>query len=116
MEIITNEIFRALGYLFVAFIVWNAYNMACNKAKGGNFKIVLLKGFLWCGGIALFASMTLGNVMCEQSIYPNGGCEQYSDGGYIPTTEQRTAKFAYLMTLLFVPVVFGAIKGKDERK
>ena len=114
MEIIFNEIFRALGYLLVAGAALVAYSMARDNAKGGKFKIILWKGFLWCGGIALFASITMGNPTCEYQSDPTGGCEQWADDGYEPTTEQRVANFAYFMTLLYIPVIFGVFKGKGE--
>lgn len=36
---------------------------------------------------------------------------KYADDGFEPTTEQRVANFAYFMTLLYIPVVFGAFSG-----
>jgi len=116
MELIFDEIFRALGYLFIAGIVYFAWKTASDNAEGGKYKTVLWKGFLWCAGIALFASMTLGNPTCEEQSDPlYGGCEYYADDGYKPTTEQRTANFAYYMTLLYIPVVIGALK-KDKKR
>lgn len=115
MEAISHEIFRALGYLLIAGIASYAWKLAYDNAKGGKGRKVLWKGILWCGGIALFASFTLGNPSCEvQSDPVYGGCEQYADNGYEPTTEQRLASFAYFMTLLYIPVIFGAIKGNKE--
>ncbi len=74
--------------------------------------MVLWKGFLLCGGLALFASLVLGNPTCEQLSDPvYGGCEQYSNDGYKPTTEERAAHFAYFLTLLYLPVIFGAVNG-----
>ncbi|MDP3962936.1 MAG: hypothetical protein Q8Q39_00365, partial [bacterium] len=49
MEIIFNEIFRALGYLLIAGAALVAYNIARDNVKDGKFKMILLKGFLWCG-------------------------------------------------------------------
>ena len=113
MEVIFDEIFRALGNLLIAGIVYLAWKTANDNAEGGKYKTVLWKGFLWCAGIALFASITLGNPTCETQSDPLfGGCEQYADDGYEPTTEQRWASFAYLMTLLYVPVVMGAFKKR----
>ncbi|PKL72685.1 hypothetical protein CVV26_00245 [Candidatus Kuenenbacteria bacterium HGW-Kuenenbacteria-1] len=113
METIFDEIFKALGYLFIAGIVYFAWKTANDNATGGKYKTVLWKGFLWCAGIALFASITLGNPTCEERSDPvYGGCEQYADDGYEPTTEQRAAKFAYFMTLLYIPVVIGALKKR----
>ncbi|BCX16101.1 MAG: hypothetical protein KatS3mg098_330 [Candidatus Parcubacteria bacterium] len=112
MELIFHEIFRALGYLLIAGVVLFAWKTARDNSKDGKLKEVLWKGLLWCAGIALFASFTLGNPSCiEQSDPVYGGCEQYADDGFEPTTEQRVANFAYFMTLLYIPVVFGAFSG-----
>ncbi len=116
MEIIFDEIFRALGYLFIAGIVYFTWKTASTNAEGAKYKTVLWKGFLWCGGIAIFTSMTLGNPTCEEQSDPMyGGCEYYANDGYQPTTEQRAANFAYYMTLLYIPVVVGAL-GKRKNK
>jgi len=116
MEAIFNEIFGALGYLLIAGVVLFAWKTARTNAKDGKLNMVLWKGFLWCGGIALFVSVTLGNPTCEEYSDPvYGGCEQYADDGYEPTTEQRVAKFSYFMTLLYIPVVFGAFNGNKEK-
>ena len=113
METIFDEIFKALGYLFIASIVYFAWKTANDNAEGDKYKTVLWKGFLWCAGIALFASITLGNPTCEERSDPvYGGCEQYADDGYKPPTEQRVAKFAHFMTLLYIPVVIGALKKR----
>ncbi len=115
MEAIFNEIFRALGYLLIAGVVSFAWKTAHDNAKGGKLKTVLWKGFLWCAGIALFASITLGNPTCEERSDPvYGGCEQYADNGYEPTAEQRVARFAYFMTLLYLPVIIGVFNGNEE--
>lgn len=115
MEIIFSEILRALGYLFIAGVALFAYNIARSNTESGHLKMVLFKGFLYCAGIALFASMTLGDASCEfQSDPIYGGCDQYADDAYEPTAEQRIANFAYFMTLLYLPVIFGAFKGKDD--
>ena len=117
METISTEIFKALGYLFIAFIVYVAWLMARKNAGSGNFKMVLWKGFLWCAGIALFASFSVGDPTCIDSEQDLRGstCYEYADDGYQPTTEQRAAQFAYWFTLLYLPVIFGAYKGKDEQ-
>ncbi len=115
MEIITDEIFRALGYLLIAGVALIGWSIARDKAKGGKLKTVLWKGFLWCGGIALFASIMLGNPTCEGVSDPvYGGCESYNDDAFEPTTEQRIGRFSYFLILLYIPVVFGAFKGAKE--
>jgi len=112
MELIFHEIFRALSYLFIAGVVLFAWKTARDNSRGGKIKEVLWKGFLWCAGIALFASFTLGNPTCVEWSDPvYGGCEQYADDGFEPTANQRAARFAYFMTLLYIPVIFGAFNG-----
>lgn len=113
MELISDEFFRALGHLLIAGIVYLAWGMASNNAKDGKYKTVLWKGFLWCAGIALLASITLGDPSCEEWDDPiRGGCVYYADDGYEPTVEQRGAIFVYLMTLLYIPVIIAAQQGK----
>lgn len=115
MDAIINEIFRALGYLFIAGVVWFAWKQADENARGGHLKEVLWKGLLWCGGIALVASIMLGNPTCEVDGDPvYGGCEQYADDGYEPTTEQRAARFTYILALLYIPVAIGAFTGDKK--
>ena len=112
---ITNEIIKALGYLFIAGVVSFAYNIARENSKGGKLMKALWEGILCCGGLALIVSMTLGRPTCvEQSDPMSGSCAEYADNGYEPTTEQRAASFAYFMTLLYMPVILGAFRGKDE--
>ena len=112
MGLIWNEIFRAGKYLLIACIVAYAWKLARDNAKDGKLVNVLWKGLLWCAGIALFTSLTLGNPTCvAQSDPVYGGCDQYAEDGYEASTKQRAANFAYFMTLLYVPVVFGAFSG-----
>jgi hypothetical protein len=117
MDIISDEIFRAVGYLIIAGVVYFAGKTASDNSKDGKYKTVLWRGFLLCAGIALFASITLGNPSCESydddSLY-GSSCEYYADDGYEPTTEQRVGSFAYFMTLLYIPVVIGALSNKDK--
>lgn len=113
---IFDEIFRALFYLLISGIVWFAWKQGHDNAKGGRLRSVLWKGSLWCGGIALFASLTLGNPTCEMVEDPvYGGCAQYADNAYEPTTEQRIANFAYFITLLYLPVAIGAFNGNKKQ-
>jgi hypothetical protein len=115
MEIISDEIFRAIGYLIIAAFVFYAWKLGYDNAEGGKYKDVLWKGFLWCCAIAFFASISLGSATCEQVSDPvYGGCDVYADDAFEPTTEQRTAQFAYYLTLLYVPVVVGAIMRKNQ--
>lgn len=113
MDVIYDEIFRALGYLFIAGIVYSAGKVASDYSKNGKYKSVLWKGFLTCAGIALFASMILTEPYCEMyedPFYGSGGCEYYAD----PTAEQISGNFAYLMTLLYIPVAIGALGNRGK--
>jgi len=113
VEIMFDGIFRALGYLLIAGVVYYVWKIASEQAGGGKYIAVLWKGFLFCVGIALFASLTLGDPSCEiQSDPLYGDCEQYADNGFDVTTEQRMANFSYFMTLLYIPVVIGALKKR----
>jgi hypothetical protein len=118
MGIIFDEIYKALGYLLIAGVVMFAWKTARDNAGGGKLKAALWKGFLWCAGVAVFASLTLGNPTCVGSEQDTRGttCYEYADDGYEPTTEQRAAKFAYFMTLLYLPVVIGAARGAGYLK
>jgi hypothetical protein len=114
LDSILNEVFKALGYLFVAWIVMYTYKTARKNSVDGKYVSVLWKGFLWCAGIAFFMSMMLGNPTCidtEYSMY-GSGCNEYADDGFEPSTEQRTSTFAYYLTLLYLPVAIGAFKEK----
>jgi hypothetical protein len=59
----------------------------------------------------------MGNPTCEEGRDPlYGGCERYTDDGYEPTMEQRTANFAYYVTLLYIPVIIGAFNKQDKNQ
>ncbi len=114
MEEIFNSVLKALGYLFIAVIIHFCWSTAKDNAKNGAYKSVLWKGFLWCAGIALFASVNMGSPSCENYSDPvYGGCEEYADDGFDPTTDERAANFAYILTLLYLPVIIGAFQEKD---
>lgn len=113
---IFDEVFRALFYLLISGIVCFAWKQSYDSAKRNQLKSVLWKGFLWCGGIALFASLTLGNPTCEIVEDPvRGGCAQYADNAFEPTAKKRIANFAYFMTLLYLPVAIGAFNGSKKQ-
>lgn len=117
LDAIFDEFFKALGYLMIAGVVSFAWIQARDNAKSLELKKVLWNGLLWCGGIALFASIMLGSPSCEVQGDPvYGGCEQYADDGYEPTTEERASRFAYFMTLLYIPVVIGAFNGNKHKE
>ena len=109
---IFDEISRAFGYLMIAGIIIVAHNIARDNTKNGELKINLWKGFLWCGVLALFASITLGSSTCED-IY---NCEEYTGNSYEPTNEQRIANFAYFITLLYIPTIIGTFTGNKKNK
>lgn len=65
--------------------------------------------------MAFFAGSAMGSPTCEEQSDPvYGGCSQYADDGYEATTEQKVAQFGYYLTLLYIPVILGAIKGRKE--
>ncbi len=112
MGLIFDEIFRALGYLFIAAVIFGCWKIANDSARDGNYKKTLWKSTLWCVGLALFAAIIMGNATCQtQSDDPlYGNCEQYADNGYEPNITQRASRFAYIMTLLYVPAVIGSLR------
>lgn len=116
MDLIFDEVFRALTYLLIAGVVYMAYKLAHEKAMSDGKGRALWSGLLWCAGIALFASFTLGNPTCidsDQDMYGTH-CYQYDNDGFQPSTEQRVASFSYFFVLLYVPVVIGAHKGASS--
>jgi hypothetical protein len=115
MDLIYENIWKALGYLFVSGLVYFAWDEAYKLGKSKGWKKALLKGLGLCFGIAIFAALILGNPSCEETSDPvYGGCESYADDGYEASYEQRLAQFAYYMVLFYVPVVLGAYKAKKE--
>ncbi len=115
MDLIYENIWKALGYLFISGLVYFAWNEAYKLAKERGWKHAMLKGLGFCLFIAVIAALLLGNPSCEETSDPvYGGCEQYADDGYEATTQQRLAQFAYFMVLFYVPVVLGAYKSKKE--
>lgn len=118
MELLQNEILKALGYLVIAGLAYMAWNTAREETIKSSYNEILVKGFCWCFGIALFASFTLGQPTCTDYEQDNrtSACYDYADDGFTPTTEQRVAKFAYHMTLFYIPVIMGVFKGKKEKE
>lgn len=110
---ILNEILNAFGYVVIAGILGIAYSLAKNSSN--NRKGTLLKGLLWCAGIAFVLSLYLGDPTCIDQEYDTRGtiCNEYADDGFTPTLEQRISKFAYYLTLLYPPVVLAAF-GKPK--
>jgi hypothetical protein len=116
--VITNKIFEALGYLFVAGIAYGIYNFTREETASSYdknpLKPILLKGLLWCGGLALISSIVMGNPTCEEIDYPSQTCIKESDDKWEPSTDQRISNFTFFFTLLYVPVVIGAVDGKKQ--
>lgn len=100
MPVIFLNIFRALGVLLIIIVVSGVYdaimNAACDSSKGGKLFSTLWKGFVYCGLIAVSLAI-------------------YAQGDYEITDEERLGKFAFYMTLFYIPVVLGAYKGKDNK-
>lgn len=115
MAIVESEIFRALGHLLIAYMIYIAWKLSYEATAKIGFKKVLLKGLLWCAGIAVFATITLGTHTENYDDDPfYGRGETVQD--YKPTNEQRFANFAYYITILYLPVIVGAIKGRKNSK
>jgi hypothetical protein len=110
MDVIFSEIFRAVGYLFIAGGVITAWKLSRDYARKHNLKAALWKGFLCCVGIAFFSAITLGDPTCVGGDPLYGGCDSY-EGGYDPTQMEQYGSFAYMFTLLYVPAVIGALNG-----
>jgi hypothetical protein len=118
VEAISSEFFSALGYLLTAGLVRFAWKTAEDATVQSGWKIVLWHGFLWCGGIALASAVYLGSPSCESyDQAPTGSsCESYADDGFEPTAEDRVGRFAFLMTLFYIPVCLAAIQSRHKYK
>ena len=116
MEIISEQFFKAIAYLLISGAIYLVYSIARDSAKSGKFKKTLWQGLLACAGIALFASISLGDPTClEQADPMYGGCSEYADDSFEPTTTQKVAHFVFYFPVLYIPVVRGAYLGKDEK-
>src|SRR3990167_21292 len=107
MELIIDEILRAIAYLFYAGIFSWILNSARDQAKTSGLKTVLFKGLLWCSVIALFASSSLGSHTenCDDDPY-RGSCDRVQD--YTPTNTEYVANFLFFFTLFYTQVIIGA--------
>ncbi len=115
MDLVYEKIWEALGYLFIFVFVHYAWKETIKLGAKSGWKAALSKGLGFCFVVAIVGALLLGNASCEETSDPvYGGCEQYADDGYEPTTEQRLARFAYLMILFGVPVAVGAYQSRDE--
>ena len=113
MGLVYSEIGRALEYLFVAFIAYVVYDTSL-KASDSNRR-VLLKGLLICAGIACLGTLALGSASCieYQDDVRGGICYEYADDGYEPTNEEFFANFAFLLTVLYGPVILAIMKRRN---
>jgi len=57
----------------------------------------------------------LGNPTCiDQSREVDWiECNKFANDGYKPTAEQRVANFVFYFTLLYMPVMIGALKKRQ---
>lgn len=109
----TDQIFQVVRDLVIAGIVAGAY-ITAKRADTGCWETVW-RGFLYCGGIALFAALVMGQPSCEDAgdrLF--GGCEAFADDGYEATPKQRAARFLYYFVLLYIPVLIAA--GSEQKK
>jgi hypothetical protein len=109
----SDAILRAVHALFVAGIVVFAYRTARN-ARMPTWSVVW-RGFLWCAAIALFAAISMGQATCIEQDDPfHGGCSEYADDSFNPTTDERVGRFIYFLIVLYVPVMIGAAGERKE--
>ncbi len=114
-DAIFREVLKAITYLFIAYVAFLAWHLARGAAvRSSRFK-VLLQGFLWCLAISLFASINLGSHTESEDDDPlYGRTERVQD--YEPTFQQQVGNFCYFMTLLYIPVVLGALASKKDKR
>lgn len=123
---ISSEIFRALGYLLIAFVAFIAYFLGkkgvgytystmygdtetrYNEAETKRSVLVrLAKGLgsvIVIGFLASYVFMGTSSD-CSEADPIRGGCETSQE--YVPTSEERAAKFSYWITLLGIPFAAG---------
>jgi hypothetical protein len=116
MDLIMGEFLKALGYLFIAAVIFWIWSMSREAAIESGYREALFKGFLWCAGIAFFAMLSMGGPTCIDSETDSRGtiCNEYADDGYEPTDTQRVSSFVYYFTLFYIPAAVGAFKAKKE--
>ena len=87
----------------------------------GRLSAYLLVGFLVAVGIAGYFAIDMGSATCiDRDTEPRGGCYEYADDGFEPTTTQRWEKFwstlpvTAIITCLIAALVHS--KTHDKKK
>lgn len=113
-EIVADQLWDAARTLILSAIIYFAYKTAKEAGENNGRWIALRNGTLWCIGIAFFAAATMGSPSCEQTDDPiRGGCSEYADDGFDPTSDQRLARFLFWFVLLTAPVVVGVLESRQ---
>lgn len=110
----TDGIFRAIGILFSAGVIYGAYKVSYDGAvKAKKLWIYAIKGLFVAIVITLFANATLGSHTenCDDYLY--GSCDTVQD--FEPTSKQYRENFAYWLTLIGTPIIVGAFNGGKKR-
>lgn len=110
MELITKEIYEAILYLVASGVIYFIYKLSKGEVLDGeNYLKIITKGLLITTLIGLVAAGNLGNPSCSDV-----DCEYFDNNGYEPKIEQRIASYFFVMVLLGVPIVLGAINGRKK--
>jgi hypothetical protein len=116
MNLAVGEIIKAVGYVIMSGVLYIAWKLAYDEVQNSGIKNTLTKGLSACIFIAFIFSNMLGEPSCidREEDGRGGTCVEYADDGFKPTQEQRVATFAYYLTLLGVPVLYGVYTGSKQ--
>lgn len=124
-DIFSDQLIQVARDLALAGVIYLAYKMARDASKASGRISALWKGGAISLAVAAFAALTLGNPSCTDGDPLFGGCSEYADNQYTPTSDQRGATFLYFALLFGLPVAMGAMSvqghplnpwAKPERK
>lgn len=115
-ESISSGLFKTVTSLFVVGFVWVAFDIGKKIGEESGIKRGL---FSVVSGTVLFAGLaagTLGQASCDEVGDPlRGGCEEYADDGFTPTTDQFFDRLFYILFLAGVSSGYGLKRGADIR-
>jgi len=111
----SDGIYKALSYLFGAFVLFTCYGTAKDYGeKSTNLIKSMMSGLLVALVIAFFANISLGSHSenCDPDpIY--GRCDSIQD--YIPTSKQYTDNFFFWLLIIVTPITMGLYTGYKEK-
>jgi hypothetical protein len=113
LSAVSDQLPSLLRDLAVAGIVGFIYLTAKAATERRGMRLVLLKGFMWCAGLALLAAVLKGQGTCVGGDPLFGYCDERL-GGYVPSMTSRVATFAYWFLLLMTPVAAGAFNDRSR--